>query len=111
MRTKLGFLSVILLIGLLVSCATGEYMQMKSSERVEVLGTVQTTFYVTGVFRYRSTINRRAYISLMAEAQKQYPDTIVDIRDISWSIGQGDAANNNYEYSAIGRVIKLPQNN
>ena len=111
MRTKLGFLSVILLIGLLASCATGEYKPMKASEGAEVVGTIHTTFYVTGAFRYRSTINRQAYISLMAEAQKQYPDIIVDIQDISWAIGQGDAANNNYEYSAIGRVIKLPQNN
>jgi len=111
MKTKLGVLSVIFLIGLLVSCATGEYMQMKSSEHAEVLGTVQTTFYVTGAFRYRSTINRQAYISLMAEAQKQYPDIIIDIRDISWAIGQSDAANNNYEYSAIGRVIRLSKNN
>jgi len=111
MRTKPGILSVILLIGLLVSCATGEYMPMRSSEHAEVLGAVRTTFLVTGAFRYRSAINRQAYISLMAEAQKKYPDTLVDIRDISWVIGQGDAANNNYEYSAIGKVIKLSQNN
>ena len=84
---------------------------MKSSERAEIIGTVNSTFYVNGSFRYRSTINKQAYISLMAEAQKQYPDAIVDIRDISWAIGQGDAANNNYEYSAIGKVIKLPKNN
>jgi hypothetical protein len=106
MKTKLGIFSVILLTGLLVSCVTGEYMAMKPKENAEVLGTIHATFFVPGAFRYKSTINRQAYISLMAEAQKQYPDTIVDIRDISWVIGQGDVANNNYEYSAIGKVIK-----
>jgi hypothetical protein len=80
---------------------------MKPSENAEVLGLVQSTFYVTGAFRYRQTVNRQAYISLMVEAQKKYPDDIVDIRDISWVIGQGDAANNNYEYTAIGKVVKL----
>ena len=109
MKTMLGIFWVILLVGLLVSCATGDYMTMKSSENAEILGVVRTTFNVTGSFRYRSTINRNAYISLMTEAQKQYPGIIVDIRDISWAIGQGDAASNNYEYSAIGKVIKAPK--
>jgi len=106
MKVKFEILSVILITGLLVSCVTGDYMAMKPSENVEVLGIVQTTFNVTGSFRYRSTINRHAYISLMAEAQRQYPEINIDIRDISWAIGKGDASNNNYEYSAIGRVTK-----
>jgi hypothetical protein len=42
----------------------------------------------------------------LAEAQNKYPDINIDIRDIAWAIGQGDAANNNYEYTAIGKVIK-----
>ena len=107
MKTKLRIFSVFLLTCLLISCATGEYMTMKRSEQAEVLGTIHSTFYVTGAFRYRSTINRQAYISLMVEAQKHYPDLILDIRDISWVIGQGDAANNNYEYSAIGKIIQI----
>ena len=107
MKLKFRIFSVVVLIGLLSSCVTGEYMSMKQAERTEVIGTVQSTFHVTGAFRYRRVINRQAYISLMAEAQKQYPDIIVDIRDISWAIGGGDAPNNNYEYSAIGKVIKL----
>ena len=106
MKTKLGILAGFILTGLLVSCVTGDYMAMKSSENIVVLGIVQTTFNVTGAFRYRSTINRHAYISLMAEAQRQYSGIIVDIRDITWAIGKGDASNNNYEYSAIGKVIK-----
>ena len=106
MKTRLGIFSVIVITGLLVSCVTGDYMAMKSSENAAVLGIVQTTFNVTGSFRYRHTINRHAYISLMAEAQKQHPDIIVDVRDISWAIGQADTSNNNYEYSAIAKIIK-----
>jgi len=106
MKAKFGILVGLIITGLLVSCVTGDYMAMKPSENIEVLGIVQTTFNVTGAFRYRSTINRHAYISLMAEAQRQYSGIIVDIRDITWAIGKGDASNNNYEYSAIGKVIK-----
>jgi len=78
---------------------------MKPSEQAEILGTVQSTFHVTGSFRYRNVINKQAYISLLAEAQRQNPDILVDIRDILWAIGGGDAANNTYEYSATGKVI------
>jgi hypothetical protein len=107
MKIKFRFFSFILLAGLLVSCTTGQYLEMKPLEHVEVLGTVQAVFYVSGAFRYRNAINRQAYIALQAEAQKKYPDDIIDIRDIIWAIGSVDAANNNYEYSAAGKVIRL----
>ena len=94
------------LVVLLTSCTTGQYMTLRNNENVEILGTVQATFNVTGAFRYRKVINTHAYINLLAEAQKQYPDNLVDVRDISWAIGGGEAANNNYEYTAIGKVIK-----
>jgi hypothetical protein len=106
MKAKPGFLLVIVLAALFVSCATGQYMELKQSENAEVLGTVQTAFLVNGSFRYRNTINSQAYISLLAEAQRQFPDAIVDIRDIVWAIGPADTANN-YEYTAIGKVIRL----
>ena len=109
MKTRLGVFSVLVLIGLLISCVTGEYMSLRPSEQGDILGTIQSTFNVNGAYRYRGTINRQAHISLLAEAQNKYPDTIVDIRDISWAMGQFDAANNNYEYSAIGKVIRLPK--
>jgi len=107
MKTTIRISAILLLTGILFACATGEYMQMNPSEHAEVLGIVQTTFNVTGAFRYRSTINKHSYISLMAQAQQQYPGLNIDIRDISWAIGGGDAANNTYEYSAIGKVIKV----
>jgi hypothetical protein len=106
MKTKLGIFLVVALTGLVISCTTGEYMTLKGNENVEILGTVQTTFNVTGSFRYRSVINTQAYINLLAEAEKKYPDIFVDVRNISWAIGEGDTANNNYLYSATGIVIK-----
>jgi hypothetical protein len=106
MKTKIGIFLVIALTGFVISCTTGQYMALKDNENVEILGTVQTTFNVTGSFRYRSVINTQAYINLLAEAQKKYPDILVDIRDISWAIGGGDAANNNYLYNATGKIIK-----
>jgi hypothetical protein len=82
-------------------------MQLKQAENVKVLGTVQSTFVITGSFRYRQVINKQAYISLLTEAQNRYPDINVDVRDIEWVIGKQDTANNNYEYTALGKVIKL----
>jgi hypothetical protein len=71
---------------------------------METLGVVQASFVITGSFRYRSVINNQAYIHLLAEAQEKYSDDI-DIRDITWAIGKM-LENNNYEYTAIGRVVK-----
>lgn len=89
----------------LFSCTTGNYMTVKSNEKAEVLGNVQATFFVTGAFRYRKVINTQAYINLLTAAQEKFPDVIVDIRDITWAIGQGDSANNNYVYVAAGKAV------
>ena len=96
--------SLLAVVFFLSSCATGQYMSIGNNEKVEVLGTVRTTFVITGSFRYRNAINNSAYIHLLDEAQKQYPG-VVDVRDITWSIGQM-LENNNYEYSAVGKVIR-----
>lgn len=103
-KIGVGFLTVAL-VALLFSCTTGSYMTLKNSETVEILGTVHTTFAVTGAFRYRSVINNQAYINLLAEAQKEYSGNI-DIRDITWVIGEGSAPDNNYTYTAMGKVIR-----
>jgi len=110
MKIKIGIFLVIVLTWLLISCATtGEYMPLRASEQAAILGAVQSTFSVNGGFRYKRTVNRQAYITLLTEAQNKYPDINVDIRDISWVVGTMDYANN-YEYTAIGKVIKLPIN-
>ena len=96
-------LSVLLVC--LYSCTTGQYMTMGRNENAEVLGTVNAEFTISGSFRYRNVINTQAYIHLLAEAQKVYEGNI-DVRDISWAIGGGDSANNNYQYTATGKVIR-----
>jgi len=110
MKTKLMFLSVVLLAGLMMSCTTGQYMTLKSVDNVDILGIIHTTFSITGAFRYRSVINAQAYMSLLAEAQKVYSG-VIDVGDITWAIGKSDTANNNYEYTAVGKVVRKPQNN
>ena len=102
---KLGLLifSLVLVVSLF-SCATGQYMNRKANENTE-LGIVKTTFEISGAFRYRQAINSQAYMNLLAEAQKEYPG-LVDVRDITWAIGKTDTANNNYEYTAVGTVIR-----
>jgi len=94
----------LVLIGSLLSCATGQYMGLRNNEKAEVLGIVKTTFSITGSFRYRRAINSQAYMNLLEEAQKEYPG-VVDVRDITWAIGKSDTANNNFEYTAIGKVV------
>ena len=101
----LGCFFFLALVVSLFSCATGQYMNMRGNENAEVLGIVKTDFGITGSFRYRRAINNQAYMNLLAEAQKEYSG-VVDICDIKWAIGKSDTANNNYEYTAIGKVIK-----
>jgi len=103
MKTKLLILAI--LLSGLMSCTTGQYMTLKNNDNADILGSVQTTFNVTGSFRYRSVINTQAYMNLLAEAKKEY-DGNIDVSDITWAIGKSDAANNNFEYTASGKVIR-----
>ena len=106
-KIRFFFLSASLLLFFL-SCATGQYMSLKGSDNADALGIVKTTFSISGSFRYRRAINNQAYMNLLAEAQKEYPD-VIDVRDITWAIGKSDTANNNYEYTAIGKVVRRAQ--
>ena len=107
MKKKFWIIALALLTGVFISCTTGQYMTLKNNENVEVLGIIQTTFTITGSFRYKKVINNQAYMHLLAAAQKEYTG-LIDIRDITWAIGQSDTANNNYEYTAVGKIIKTP---
>ncbi|MCL2138261.1 MAG: hypothetical protein FWH41_01890 [Treponema sp.] len=98
-------LGCLALMGILGSCVTGQYMSLGRNDNAEILGSVSADFTITGSFRYRKVINTQAYMNLLAEAQKAYPGNI-DVRDISWAVGGGDSANNNYKYTAVGKVIR-----
>ena len=104
-RRFLGCLVLLAAAACFFSCTTGQYMTLSKNENAEVLGTISTDFSITGSFRYRKVINTQAYIHLLTEAQKQYPGNI-EVRDVSWAIGGGDSENNNYQYNAIGKVIR-----
>ena len=101
-----GCVVVLALIGSMASCVTGTYMSLHKGESAGILGSVNADFTITGSFRYRKVINTQAYMHLLTEAQKEYPGIIVDVRDISWAIGEGDSASNNYSYTAVGTVIR-----
>ena len=107
MKIKSGLFYLVLLavITCLFSCVTGQYMSLSKNENTEILGTVSTVFRVTGSFRYKKVINTQAYMSLLTEAQKIYPGNI-DVKDITWAIGEGDSENNNYQYTAVGKVVR-----
>ena len=104
-KSLLGCLVLLVLVVSLFSCTTGQYMAMRRSDNAEILGTVSTDFTITGSFRYRKVINTQAYIHLLTEAKKEYQGNI-DVREISWAIGGGDTSNNNYQYNAIGTVVR-----
>ena len=103
-------LSIVLLASLFTSCTTGEYLPLKDIANIDILGIIYATFNITGAFRYRSVINTQAYMHLLAEAQKIYSD-VIDVGDITWAIGKSDAANNNYEYTAVGKAYRTKSNN
>ena len=88
------------------SCTIGEYMSLKDNENAEILGIVKTDFQISGSFRYRKAIDSQAYMNLLVQAQKEYGNN-VDVRDITWAIGKTDTANNNYEYTAVGKAVRF----
>jgi hypothetical protein len=101
-------LMVSLIMGLAVSCAsTGQYMALSKDETV--IGHVESTFMVRSSLFFlqsaKDTVNTQAYIHLMEEAGKRYPDNI-DIRDIVWVTGQS-VDNQNTEVSATGKVVQI----
>jgi hypothetical protein len=91
------------ILGLFVSCLTGQYRPLNSRLHAEVIGTVQTSFSMQRVTR--SAINTQAYINLMDAASQKYQENI-DVVDITWAIGK-QMTDGNTEYKATGTVIKF----
>jgi hypothetical protein len=101
-------LAVLLLTIFVVSCSTtGEYLPLTSNETV--IGTVQTTFAAQSSFffmkKVRDAINTEAYIMLMEAAERKYPDSNIDIRDIVWVTGKS-VDYQNTEIVATGKVVQ-----
>ena len=97
-----------LLAGMTASCAsTGSFMPLSQGETV--IGTVQTSFAARNALNSRDAINTHAYIKLLEAAQGRYAagGAHIDIRDIVWVSGK-DLEQVNKEYSATGKVVRLP---
>ncbi|GHV95613.1 hypothetical protein AGMMS50293_19330 [Spirochaetia bacterium] len=93
----------VMLVGLFVSCLTGQYKPLKASANTEVLGTIQTSFTMQRVTR--QAINTQSYIHLMEAASQKYQGNF-DVVDITWAIGR-QMNDGNTEYTATGKVIKM----
>jgi hypothetical protein len=103
--------AALLVAAMPVSCAsTGNFMPISQGETV--IGTVQADFVARNTLKGRDAINTQAYIKLLEAAQGRYgkaagQETAIDIRDIVWVSGQS-ADNQNTEYSATGKVVRIP---
>jgi len=108
MKTKL-VLAVLLLTIFAVSCSTtGEYLPLSKDETV--IGTAQASFIVRSSFfsmkKVRDAINTEAYIKLLDAAERKYPNSGIDIRDIVWVTGR-QVDPQNTEIAAAGKVIQI----
>jgi hypothetical protein len=103
-------LTVLLLTILAAACSTtGEYMPLKDGE--VVIGTVQETLIVRSTFfslkKVQNGINTEAYIKLLEAAERKYPNSNIDIRDIVWVTGEKTDDNLSTKIFVTGKVIKV----
>jgi len=102
-------LAALLLTAAVASCSTtGEYMPLSNGETV--IGTAQASFSVRSSFfsmkKVRDAINTEAYIKLLEAAERKYPNSYIDIRDIVWVTGR-QVDPQNTEIAAAGKVIQM----
>jgi phage terminase large subunit-like protein len=103
-------LTVLLLTAFAASCSTtGEYMPLKDGD--VVIGTVQETLIVRSTFffmkKVQDGINTEAYIKLLEAAERKYPNSNLDIRDIVWVTGEKTSDNMNTKVFVTGKVIRV----
>jgi len=90
----------VLLVGVLVSCASNDRARRALNPDEQVIGTVQTTFEVAG----SANIYDATYIALLEAAKKEFQGNI-DVRDITFAhMGR---ANRLYRFSGNAKVISL----
>lgn len=110
MKSAIKFiLTAFILISVTVSCSTtGEYKPLSNGETV--IGTTQVSFNVRSSFftmkKVRDAINTEAYIKLLEAAERKYPNSNIDIRDIVWVTGR-QVDPQNTEIVAAGKVIQI----
>jgi hypothetical protein len=105
MKSIFGMVFFVVIVGVLVSCASTPHPKTRPLQQGEqVIGTVQTTMEIGGL----AIILDAAYGYLLETAKKEYNGNI-DIRDITTAY-LGRAASL-YKFSAIGKVISLDNEN
>jgi hypothetical protein len=110
LKKTIYVLTVLLLIALAAACSTtGEYMPLKDGETV--IGTVQETLIVRSTFfnlkKVQDGVNTEAYIKLLEAAERKYPNSNIDIRDIVWVTGEKTSDNMNTKIFVTGKVIRV----
>jgi phage terminase large subunit-like protein len=110
LKKTIYVLAALLPITLAVSCSTtGEYMPLKDGETV--IGTVQETLIVRSTFfnmkKVQDGVNTEAYIKLLEAAERKYPKSNIDMRDIVWVTGEKTADNMNTKIFVTGKVIRI----
>jgi TolB-like protein len=89
------------------------YRPLSSLQNATVIGTAQTsfTFRNDSYLNHISDLNELSYIKLLETAKRDYKGNI-DIADITWVYNgytrDSDRRILNYNYSATGKVVKLP---
>jgi hypothetical protein len=110
LKNTLYVLAILPLTAFAASClTTGKYMPLKDGEAV--IGTVQETLIVRSTFffllRVQDAINTESYIKLLEAAERKYPNSNIDIRDIVWVTGETTDYNLNTKIFVTGKVIRV----
>ena len=103
MKNFVSSIVLVLLVGLLVSCASGPYKPVNLNENV--IGSVQTTFEAN-INNSKNNKDEAAYIALLEAAKKNYQGNI-DIRDVTWVQRRKIKGYAMYEFSGNGKVVLL----
>ena len=103
MKNFVSCIVLVLLVGSLVSCASGPYKPVNLNENV--IGSVQTTFEAN-IYNGKNNTDEATYIALLEAAKKNYQGNI-DIRDVTWVQLRKVKGLGMYELSGNGKVVLL----
>jgi len=111
MKKIVSGLVLVLLVGLLGSCASTPYKPSSNVPNAQVIGSVQTEFFATGgngAVEVTESIKQQAYIKLKEIASQKYQGNI-DVVDITVVLikWRGVLVTAGADYSADGKVILL----
>ena len=108
MKNFVSSIVLVLLVGLLVSCASqpttsNPYRPLSSIPNANVIGTVQANFE-TAAYSAIKQLNEAAYIALLGVAKQEYSGNI-DVVDISWVFNRAERGM--AQCTASGKVVSF----